>query len=100
MFPNRGLAIALSLVVLAAGCGGATPTPAATPLPNSQATATPVTLITRERAIESAIQMCRVPHMVLLGEPRNIRAQLVGPLWQVQTGGQPPLLRRPPPPPR
>ena len=81
-------ALAMSL----AACGAPTAT---TPAP----AATPVTAITRERAIELATQMCRVPHMVLLGEPRNIRAQLVGPVWQVQMDGQLVLVGGPAPQP-
>jgi len=100
---HRALALGLFLVVLAAGCaslpGGAAPT------------ATPVTAISRERAIEIGTQMCQTKDMVLVSAPRNIQAQLVtlnqgrptpppgitvttasrpgaGLAWQVQLDGQ------------
>jgi hypothetical protein len=40
-------------------------------------TATTATTISRDKSIGIATMACRVPHMVLVGEPRNIRAQLV-----------------------
>jgi hypothetical protein len=46
------------------------------PIP-ATSSATPPTPITRERAIDIATQACRIPHLVLVGAPRNVRAQLV-----------------------
>ena len=92
-----------------AGCAGpyflfngwfAAPAPSQTP-GLSSATPTPVTAITRERAIEIAVQGCRMFHMVLVGEPRNIRAQLLAPsrVWQVQLDGLLQLIGGPAPDP-
>jgi hypothetical protein len=36
-----------------------------------------VTPIARARSIDVAILACRIPHLVLVGAPRNVRAQLV-----------------------
>jgi len=100
---HRALALGLFLVVLAAACAS---------LPGGTApTATPVTAISRERAIEIGTQMCQTKDMVLVSAPRNIQAQLVtlnqgrptpppgitvttasrpgaGLAWQVQLDGQ------------
>ena len=38
-------------------------------------TATPT--ISRDKAIEIAIGGCKIPHLVLIGEPRNIQAKLL-----------------------
>jgi hypothetical protein len=57
------------VVLLATACRLA-PGPAAP-------TATSATAITRERAIEIATQQCWSSHLVLVGAPRNVRAQLV-----------------------
>jgi hypothetical protein len=62
------LVLAALLPVVLAACA-----PTVAPL----STATPVTPITRERAIDLATGECRIPSLVLVGAPRNIRAQLV-----------------------
>ena len=61
--------VAMILLGSVAGCAGPMPTPALAP--------TVTTAISRERAIETATGECKIPHLVLLGEPQNIRAQLM-----------------------
>jgi hypothetical protein len=114
------------VALLAAACGT---TVSLTQTPD-RPTATPATPITRAQAIDIASLACRIPHLVLVGTPRNIRAQLVtldqanqltssggtlarpglssgSPVWLVQmdgqlqlVGGPLPIRRTQPSPPR
>ena len=72
---KRNPCIAMCCLVLLAACQTASLT--ATPTPPPTATPTAVTVVTREKAIELAIGMCRVPHLALVGEPENVRARLM-----------------------
>jgi hypothetical protein len=45
--------------------------------PTLTPTPTPTANIDREKAIELAIRACKRPHLVLVGEPSNIRAELL-----------------------
>jgi hypothetical protein len=109
----RSLRIVLSglipfLIASLSSCGSipdlARPSPSATPA------------INRDRAIELAIGYCRIPHLVLIGEPTNIQTKLLavqdvyiegGPtnygipmdtmVWQIQMDGQLQLVGGPAP---
>jgi len=50
-----------------------TPTPPPVPAPSP----TPTTEISREKAIETATAGCQTPRLVLIGDPQNIRAELM-----------------------
>jgi hypothetical protein len=56
----------IALGLIAACSGRLSPTPVPTPTP----------LISVDQAIEAAISACKTPHLVLLGEPQNIRSKL------------------------
>ena len=80
MRPYSGVlssAVILFGLLTAAGCSAAVPKATRPPVP----TPTLVTAINQDKAIERAIQGCRLPHLVLVGDPENIRAQLM-PLGQ------------------
>jgi len=49
-----------------------TSTPTPTPTPDAVLTPT----VSRDKAIEAAISGCKIPHLVLVGDPQNIRAKL------------------------
>ncbi len=68
-------AILVLQLLLIASCLTSPPSPNA-PVPLTE-TPTTVTAITREKAIALAIGGCRVLHMVLVGEPENVRARLM-----------------------
>ena len=55
----------LILVIISACTSPPTPTP------------TPTTQISRDRAVEIATGECKMPHLVMVGEPTNIRAKLL-----------------------
>jgi hypothetical protein len=67
------LSVGVNAVVVVSLIGWSRTMNSALPAP----TATAGTTISRDKSIEIATMACRVPHMVLMGEPRNIRAQLV-----------------------
>ena len=60
-------------LLLAAGCSVAFPVATRPPVP----TPTLATAISQDKAIELAIGGCRIPHLVLVGDPENIRTQLM-----------------------
>lgn len=50
---------------------------ACTSMPTSTPTSSPTPMIDREKATELAINACKIPHLVLVGDPTNIRAILL-----------------------
>jgi len=67
----------VSMILLAFGlitACTATPTPTPTITPTPAAVLTPT--VSRDKAIEAAISGCKIPHLVLVGDPQNIRAKL------------------------
>ncbi len=72
---KRCTAILILQLLLVASCSAPLPSPNA-PVPLTEKP-TATTAITRVKAIELAIGWCRVPHLVLVGEPENIRARLM-----------------------
>ncbi len=66
-------AILIPQLLLVASCSAPSPN-ASVPFTE---TPTMVTAITREKAIELAMGWCLGPHLVLVGEPENVRARLM-----------------------
>ena len=65
---TRSISLLVSVLALFGGSISACASP---PTP----TATPI--ISQEKAIEIAIGGCKIPHLVLVGEPKNIRTKLL-----------------------
>jgi len=75
------MVLSLLVVIVLTGCASATPmaspTPVASPSLILSATPTTITEIGRDKAIELAFFECSIGHMKLVGEPQNIRTQLI-----------------------